>query len=223
MEVISHSFKNKSICFVHNGKKTIVFKLTAKILQKEKIDIHWIVTNKSEYNSLCSQFAKENVLLINRDQIKYNRQPIGDFKINELVFGDRVWSYEKRDGIKYLTNIQQPIYDFIKGNNINYIFGETTWAYEILIQRICKRQLELCCRYYSDHVIRIPNGRFVFFKDEKQTEIVELSQIETEEQEKAINFEKPSYLAYYDKLVKAKMSIKGLFTRFKYLLTSVCL
>jgi hypothetical protein len=210
--------KTKHICFVDNFQKTTIFESTAKNLQLDE-NIYWIVTKKSKYSYLCNQFNNKNILLINLEQIKHHREPIGDFKINELIFGDRLWKYDKRNGIRYLINIQQLIYDFIKENNISYIFGEMTWAYEILIQRICKRKLELCCCYYSDHVIRIPNGRFLFFSDEKQTEVVELNQDTIELVEKKITVEKPFYSIVNDKIVKQKMSVHGLLSRFKRLLT----
>jgi hypothetical protein len=210
---------NKNICFVDNFQKTFIFEAIISNLQAKNINIYWIVTKNSKYSYLCNKFSPNNILLINRDQIKETRLPIDDFKINELILGDRVWKYDIKNGIKYLTNIQQIIYDFIKNNTITHIFGEMTWAYEILIQRICKQKKELSCSYYSDHVTRIPNGRFLFFKDEKQTEIVEIQQNSNEVKDTTIIIEKPAYLVSNNKIVAYKMSGKGMINRFKRLLT----
>jgi hypothetical protein len=210
---------NLSVGFVSNFYKTVVFEAIAKNIQIDKKNIYWFVTKESQYSYLCNQFPEENILLIDLMQIKKSKAPIGDFKINELVFGDRVWKYEKEKGIKYLTNIQQPIYDFIINNHISYIFGEVTWAHELLIHRICSNRQELSCKYYSNNVIRIPNGKFIFFKDEKQFKIVERKH-NVEIENITFVIEKPSYLSINDKIMAYKISGKGLLNRLKRFITN---
>jgi hypothetical protein len=208
-----------NICFIANFYKTIVFEAIAQKLSINKVKVYWIVTKDSQLNHLSQNYPQDNILSLTRSYIKKNNYPLNDFKINELVFGDRVWKYEKEKGIKYLTNIQLPIYDFIKNNSISYIFGETTWAHEILINRMCRIKKELFCEYYSDYFARIPNGRFLFFKDEKHIEIFEREQT-VESNQIVFSVEKPSYLAINDRIMAKKMSIKGLLNRFKRLLTN---
>jgi hypothetical protein len=211
--------KNLSIGFVGNFYKTVVFETITKNIPIDKKNVYWFVTKESQYSYLCTQFPKENILLIDCRRIKADNEPIGDFKINELVFGDRVWKYEKEKGIKYLTNIQQPIYDFIKNNHISCVFGEATWAHELLIHRICKNKQELSCKYYSHSVVRIPNGRFIFFNDEKQTEIIE-RKYNVEVINTTLTIEKPSYLFVNDKIIAYKISGKGLLNRIKRFITN---
>jgi hypothetical protein len=209
--------QNKSICFIGNFEKTIVFAAISEYLLDNDINIYWIITKPSQYKYLSAKFKKENILLIDSRYITMDKAPIGDFKINELVFGDRVRKYRKKESIRYLTNIQQPVYDFIKGNKITYMFGETTWAHELLMHRICNQFKELECQYYADHTIRIPTERFVFFKDEKQLSIVERKN--TENNYLSIHPEKPLYLGLNNKILSDTMTLKGLGNRFRRLIT----
>lgn len=78
--------------------------------------------------------------------------PIRDFKLNELLFGDRVLKYNYVEG-KLLINIQRDIRDFLVKSSINSL-GEVTWAHELLISRICNTYLHI--NYYSFQTIRIP-------------------------------------------------------------------
>jgi hypothetical protein len=211
---------NKNICFVANFQKTQIYEKVVDNLVSEQVNVFWFVLKESQYKYLSTKYGMNNILLLDRKYIKKNNAPIGDFKINELIISDHVLKYEIKDGISYLTNIQQPIYDFIKNNNIAYVFGEITWAHEILIYRICQNKVELSCRYYSDHVIRIPNGKFCFFEDEKQTKIVELKHNNNKKATASIVVEKPDYLSFNNKKVAYTMSVKGLIGRFKRFLTN---
>jgi len=119
----------------------------------------------------------------------------------------------------YLTNIQRPIYDFIKKNEIHLVFGEDTWGQELLIHRMCDQLHDLKCSYYSQMVARIPNGKFFFFFDEKQVDVVPVTK-STEEAPKVIKVEKPDYLAINDKLVKKSMSLSATINRAKRFFTN---
>ena len=85
---------------------------------------------------------------------------------NPFVYYDRFLSLDIEKGITYLNKIKKHIYNFINKNNLNYIFGESTWAHELLISRICNYHLELSCNFLSPQMIRLPQDRFAFFKNE---------------------------------------------------------
>ena len=57
------------------------------------------------------------------------------------------------------------MFQFLKKNKIDYIFGEFTWSYEIVISRIAKL---LKIPYYNIQSTRYPSNRFLFFSNEKQ-------------------------------------------------------
>ena len=105
---------NNSICFIANYSKTYLFHEIAQSLIEKGEKICWITVNLELYDFLCKEYGKEKVLLINRDNIDQSYPVVDEFKINELVYGDRVLRHEFQNGIRFLTNIQRPIYDFLK-------------------------------------------------------------------------------------------------------------
>ena len=98
------------LAYVANYSKTIFFSEIANRLNNRDHEVFWFVVNKELYNSLIKKFPEKNVLLIN-EEIKGEK--VGEFKLNELIYGDRTLKYQKKIGVKYLLNIQEPIYNFI--------------------------------------------------------------------------------------------------------------
>lgn len=211
---------NNTICFIANFYKTPTFKAIADNLAAYDVKTCWIVPNKNQYDELVKVYGEGMVLLIDRSYVNTTNEPVGDFKLNEIVFGDlRVWRHSMDEGLKYLTNIQRPVYDFLKKNDIHLVFGEDTWGQELLIHRMCNQLPELKCCYYSQMVARIPNGKFFFFYDEKQAEFVPVKNT-GEHVVQAIKVEKPEYLAINDRLLKNAMSLRGNMNRAKRFFTN---
>lgn len=204
---------NINICFIGNFYKTPVFKAISEALSSYGATSYWILPKKSQYNQFLEDYPQDRLFLLDRSWINKECAPIGDFKINELLFADRIWKYNKLTGASFLRNIQKPIYDFIKNNGIRMVFGEVSWAHEILIHRICSQCVELDCRYCSQMVTRIPRNRFFFFSDEKLSQIIYVKNRKSSVIED-IKVEKPAYLSINDKIIKKKMSLKGLLRRF---------
>lgn len=211
-----------NICFIANYTKTYFFDAIADKLAKEGIVINWIVVNEGNYLYLLKKYPEANILFLPKDKVlNQDNLPIGDFKLNELIYGDRVLKYHYEVGFKYLTSIQIPIANFIRKQNIKFIFGEVTWAHEILIHRITQYVKDLDCQYLEMHTIRIPNGRFAFFKSEFQNEflIVDPNFAEKKLPVNAFDVKKPDYVALMDKLVIKSMSLKARTKRLKAFIT----
>jgi len=170
---------NSSICFVANFSKTYFFHAIAQELSNQELPVYWVCCNLKLYDFLLEHYSDENIFFFNRNAAARHEVPLDDFKINELLYGDRVLCHDRTEGKHLLTNIQQPIYNFIKDNEIRYIFGELTWAHEVLIYRIAQKRKELNCRFLNPHVVRIPSNRFAFFIDENQSQLLELSEAKT--------------------------------------------
>ena len=213
-----------NICFVANYNKTIFFNEVSNILSKNyNINTYWIVVNKQNRSLLEEQEQNGRVLYLPKSIIRETKNDrLGEFKLNELVYNDRILKFNKKNGVRYLTSIQKPIYEFIKNNNVEYVFGELTWAHELLILRLINHYNELNCKYLNPHTVRIPNGRFAFFVDEFQSQL-HVIQPEVEDLydlEKYFIPKKPEYLALNDAILKKKSSIRGRLNRLKRLLTS---
>src|SRR3979411_1975373 len=98
-----------NICFVANFFKTYLFDELAKRLATNDISVFWIVVKSEQNEFLKAHYKGENILYINRSHGKLRSDAIDDFKLNELLFGDRVLKHEMDNGLNFLTNIQAPI------------------------------------------------------------------------------------------------------------------
>lgn len=169
-----------NIAFVANGHKCQFFDLIGKTIKEKMsgINIYWICISLHQYKYLLSNGYNENeILMINWDVRKLkDRDSIGEYKIHELIWGDRRMKYHFNEAFKCLTNIQSLFYDFVVKNNLKFIFGEMTWAHEILMNRICQDKFSGNCVYLHPQSIRIPNGRFVFMNNEFQNSLFPASE-----------------------------------------------
>lgn len=202
-----------NICFVANFYKTFLFHEIAKKLLKENIGIYWIVTKSEQFSFLEKEYGKDHVLYINRSFCRKRADVVDDFRVNELVYGDRVFKHHPEMGIAFLNNVQQPLYQFLKQNTIHFVFGEITWAHELLIQRMVQKRKELSCMYLEGSLVRIPNKRFAFFTDDSQYEMLEFD--EPSDVSEIIKLEKPSYLKLNDKIMKKNSSVMAKLSRIK--------
>lgn len=208
-----------NICFIANYSFTYLFDAIAEQLAKENIQAFWLVNNQKLNAYLQGKYGSERVLYFSRKDFEETAAPpVADLKLNELIYGDRVLQYEPENGIRFLENIQQPIYDFIKNNAIKVIFGELTWAHEVMIHRLCKKRPELDCTFLNPHCTRIPDNRFAFFTEERQNEILEVWQDEVCHE--ALQAKKPEYLKLNDDTIAKMSSIKGQLDRVKRFFTN---
>lgn len=211
-----------NICFVANYTGTFVFHAVAEELQEHGYAVFWIVVNRKLREYLLEHYNPDYVLYIGKKYVDNPSGKTGEFKLNELVYGDRALKHIPDQGIKYLLHIQQPVYDFIKTNGIRYIFGELTWAHELLIKRITEQRPELGCCFLNPASIRIPNGRFAFFTDEFQSELLAVHG-PTDAQalhSERIKVEKPEYLASNDRALQRSRSVTERLKKIKRFITA---
>lgn len=155
---------NMNICFVSNFSKTILYREIANKLKENNVNVYWIFVD----SSLVKFAEDDSYLYFDLSVIDESEKiEVCDIPLNEILLADRFISLNK-NGRKYLTNIQTKMFNFIKNNNIRYIFGERTWAHELLLSRIVQRCPILNCKYFSFTTVRIPSERFAFFEDEKE-------------------------------------------------------
>lgn len=195
-----------NICFIANFYKTHFFHEVAQQLERSGVHVYWVVVNKKLRDFLLGHYPAERILYLSKQNVGIPAEVVGDYRLNELVYGDRVLKYDVANGISFLSHIQRPFYDFIHRYSVSHVFGEVTWAHEILFLRILSQRTELQSVYLCPHTIRIPGGRFAFFKDEFQSEFYE-STGPRDEADVSLNFavKKPDYLLLNDvKLHKSR-------------------
>lgn len=202
------------ICFIANMSLTYFYEKIANKLQLSGHDIYWICVNKDLYNYLIKNYPAEKILLINKSNCHDHNVSIGEFKLNELIFGDRSLKYQINWATDYLSNIQIPIYNFILNNKIRFVFGEVTWAHEILIHRICNQKKELRCKYLIPHDIRIPSKRFAFFEDEFWSKIYQLKTPTIKvSKDKKIDTYKAKHSEIIEAIIKNKYSLNNIYKK----------
>ncbi len=202
-----------NICFVANFHKTFFFEKIASKLKKKGYNVYWICFDNSIYSHLLIEYSSDNILKLSRDFIK--NEPIYDFKLNELVYGDRFLKHDPKFGYDFLSSIQSPLYSFIDKNDLNFIFGEITHAHEILISRITLIFKELKSVYLHPQSVRIPDKRFFFLENEFQNKVYKDKVINSNwrEEYNLIKAKKPRRVKQVDKDVKRELSFKGKFKR----------
>lgn len=208
----------RNVCFIANYNKTFFFHEIAKKLNEDNFNIYWIVVNEKLKSFLVEKYSESSILYINKEQKNLDDTTRGNFRINELVYGDRTLRHDQENGLSYLNRIQKPIVNFLKINEITTIFGEVTWAHEILIHRIVSAHQELKAKFYCPHTIRIPAGRFGFFEDECQSKLVKSSKNKTATKQhiqNTIDVIKPEYLALNDLILKKNRKLKARLNRIK--------
>ena len=188
----------KNICFVTNYKKTYFFDAIGKEIIARGGKVYWIVLNKMLYNYLLPIYGEDNLLLINKEQ---------EYKLNELASVDRALKYYGEWGYDFLRNIQKPIYDFISTNKISFVFGETTYAHEVMMCRMFKDKKELSCTFLHPQTIRIPGYHFTFLEDEFQSKIYEGVKFDTYEEGYVIKVQRPTESVVNEKRVKKSMNV----------------
>lgn len=210
----------KNICFVANYEKTLLF---AKVADKlTDANIFWITVNRTLYDTLTARYPKETVLLIDKTAVLSKEKKGFDtapYKLNEMWIGDRVLKHESW-GQQYLSNLSGIFYDFISTNNIDFIFGEQTWAHELLIHRVSSLNKELECQFLSPHTVRMPSGKFAFFKDEFQSAIQTYRSNDYDyEKHDIIKAKKPEYLALNNQILDEKSKLSYFIKKSKYFFT----
>ncbi len=201
----------ENVAFMALFYKTPVYEAVADLLAARGAAVFWISTNEKQYAHLAEKYGAARVLFLDRSMIGRDAEPVDDFRINEILYSDRVFKYDIPSGIRFLTNIQRPVYDFIAGNGIRVIIGENTMSHELLTLRMCHQRPELGCRYVSTLYARIPNGRFFLMADERLTEVIEkpVGAQESMPAGQTLRLEKPVYLKNIDRIVDDKMSWRG--------------
>src|SRR5687768_16267494 len=114
-----------TICYVANYSKTYVMhEIANELVERDpSLKIVWIVVNRKLNEFLKARYDESKVLYISKSYLELHGQPTGDYQVNELIYGDRVWKHDMHRGSRYLTNIQQPVITFLKDHHVNCVFG----------------------------------------------------------------------------------------------------
>tara|TARA_B100000989_G_scaffold277910_1_gene239230 strand:+ start:13098 stop:14429 length:1332 start_codon:yes stop_codon:yes gene_type:complete len=156
----------KNILLISNFEKTYWYhKIFYNNFDNE--NIYWYVVNKKNFNFLKKFYDHQKIIYLNKKNfVDFDEKTdnFEDLKINELLFADRALDINQNNA-NYLKTLSTYIFKFLKKNKIEFIFGEFTWSYELIISRVAKL---LNIPYYNLQSTRYPSNRFLFYSNEKQ-------------------------------------------------------
>jgi hypothetical protein len=168
----------------------------------EKKNIFWCVVNKKNYSFLKNYYYKENILYANKNYINnfFVNSVSPEIKINEILYSDRILK-KNLNNTSYLNNFSSIIRKYLIQKKIEIIFGEFTWAHELVTSRIAKKEGII---YYNIQSTRYPSNRFLFFTSERQNDFFQ----RRKKQKNLFFFENKNL---YEKYIKIKNSERGSF------------
>ena len=175
------------ICFVANYYKTIFLYEVSKEIEKKGLSVVWISPSKRWGDFLLEKgVAPCNVLTLSeygkewdshkplssdeRLELSSIEDTFADDTFYNLIARDRVLR-EKRSmfSLRYLLVISRLISSFFDDKDVTHVFGEKTWAHELLITNVAKVKdiVDLC-----PHSVRVPADRFGFFTGQDQSRLI---------------------------------------------------
>ncbi len=175
---------NLSVAFIANFHKTIFFYEISKVLEESGVEVFWFSSSKRWTDWLLKQGVLEKkVFSFDTESMNWRLNSIDDHKIiygieenngvqiNDIILMDRfLRELPFEQARNYLNGLSINCKSFIQLNNISAIFGEQTWSHEIIIAQVAKLLGKVFAR---PHVVRVPDGRFGFFKEHHERELFE--------------------------------------------------
>lgn len=166
------------IAFVGNHLRTAVFCRVADNLLASGHDIFWIATGSHSMRDLLSSYSDvvdvsgvdridtEAILAIEKHSV---------MAVKDIVASDRILSKKsEKFSLGYISNVFSKVHNLIKSNDIQIVFGEATWAHELVIASVCRM---LGVRYLVPSTVRYPSERFAFFEGVYQKRLFETSNV----------------------------------------------
>jgi hypothetical protein len=190
----------KKIAFIANYQKTYFYDAIAQKLRNSEYEIFWFSVDTRLTQFLKEEYGSDKVLDISRS-LSAHKVNSSNIKIYEILHIDRVLSLYSNDDEEYLLRLEYHVRKFLHINQISYVFGELTWAHELIIFDIVE-ELD-ACEFLNPHTVRIPNKRFGFFSDRFQSNLKKSTQSRINVSE-IFNIEAPDYLELNNTLIKKK-------------------
>ena len=192
-----------NIAFIINHSLTKVFFEVSSKLEENNIVAYWISPGNIEWIDWLKDrgvpsrriLDLRNAALNSKVLKEPNSEEMAELEkltentnlsINNIILGDRLLRDKPPDfAYRYLLEIYKYGYPFLKDNSIQYLFAEATWAVELIFSLIARK---LSISFIAPAVVRIPAGRFSFFKDTTQKELFMNRKVESFHIKRAILF-----------------------------------
>lgn len=191
------------IAFTANHDKTIFYHEIGRRLVQEGHTVLWISssvrwTRWLENEGVASEHicrvyehssAWENVTHVSevgasqREALAALARESNAWTTANLILMDRVLSTKSYSyGLAFLHTCAEVAEDFLRSRNVRILISENTWALELIAVQVGLR-LGICC--VNPHPARIPHGRFGFFLNPLQAELLKFREVTQEDRREA--------------------------------------
>jgi len=170
----------KNIAFLVSANKTIIFQEVAKKLKNDGYCTYWVTPSQYWYEWLLDQGIAQDKILnlpgkvraLNKGMLSNNEierisyiESAANVSFSDLYFMDRVLRENNYHyAFRYMLTCFDEIFNFLKEHQIDSVFSEQTWNFEIITSIACS--IIGVNSYYIDGV-KVPDGegvgRFTFF------------------------------------------------------------
>jgi hypothetical protein len=178
------------IAFIPSAYRTPFFHAVASRLEAAGHGIRWLSPNRRWARWLESRgVPRRHVFDVTRwgeewqgreasaaDLEELRRLEVeGDLGLLDLVQMDPLlWRRPTGRALRYLAVARRHLHDFLTAEAVAAVFGEQTWAFELLTGQVCRA---LGVPHLMPHTVRIPDRRFGFFDGYRDTGLVPLETV----------------------------------------------
>ena len=170
----------KNIAFLVSANKTIIFEEVAKKLEDDDYCAYWVTPSQHWYKWLLNKEIPrdrilnlhEKVSILSRSELSDNElerisyiENAANVSFSDLYFMDRV--LREKDyhyAFRYMLTCFDEISSFLKEHQIDKVFSEQTWNFEIITSIACNI---IGVNSYDVNGVKVPDGegvgRFAFF------------------------------------------------------------
>lgn len=168
------------VAFTGSHSRSVTFAHIARNLVKQGVEVYFIMPGAKHRIRYLADMGFDRCRIL--DLVSADRTPDGDaLKLMEehsavsasyMIMSDRLLCEKGSEAYGYLGGVFKSVSQFITDNRIDIVFSEATWAYELAVCAACSHA---GAEFIVPHGVRIPNGRFGFFRGIFQDSLIRLN------------------------------------------------
>lgn len=165
--------------FAGSHSRSVTFAHIAGFLESEGVEVFWIMPGaqfRIDYLKKLG-FSSDKILNLSDientldDSLLAELESYSEVTASYIVMSDRnLCRKNGREALGYLCSVFSSVKKFLTDNRIDIVFTEATWAYELVS---CAAARSVGAEFLVPHTVRYPFGRFAFFRDIFQREILD--------------------------------------------------
>lgn len=171
------------VAFTGSHSRSVTFAHIAQNLVKQGVGVYFIMPGaKHRIKYLTDMgFDCSHILDIADADKSYDQEALALLEAHSrvtasyMIMSDRLLCKRGEAAYGYLGGVFKSASKFIADNEIDIVFSEATWAYELAVCAACS---SAGAEFIVPHSVRIPNGRFGFFSGIFQDRLIRMNRSE---------------------------------------------